>query len=304
MLGLTLAIVVSVAAGVWAHGRHGERAQLVTRRVLDAMLYVALPFITFFVVARTELTAGVGVGLALAYVELALVGLLAWLLARRVFGLGTAPTAAMVVGVVMANTGYLGVPLNRALLGSDELGPAITFDAIVSGPMFYVFGFAIAAALTTSGEPVRERVRTFVTRNPPLLAVLAALAAPDALAPDVMVDIARSAVFGLLPVGFFVLGVTLAAESEKGAFAFPPRLTGPVATVVALRMAVAPALMAGLAAATVAVPDAYLLQAAMPVGINTLIVAHAYDLDLGLASSAVAWSTAIAVVAGLATLAF
>ncbi|WP_353865032.1 hypothetical protein [Svornostia abyssi] len=41
------------------------------------------------------------------------------------------------------------------------------------------------------------------------------------------------------------------------------------------------------------VPDAYHLQAAMPCGINALIVAHVYELDLRLTSSAIAWSTAI-----------
>ncbi|MDQ3678211.1 MAG: hypothetical protein M3401_15680 [Actinomycetota bacterium] len=44
---------------------------------------------------------------------------------------------------------------------------------------------------------------------------------------------------------------------------------------------------------------AYLVQAAMPVGINTLVVAHAYDLDLPLAASALAWTTTIAIAAGL-----
>jgi predicted permease len=34
----------------------------------------------------------------------------------------------------------------------------------------------------------------------------------------------------------------------------------------------------------------------MPCGINTMIVTHAYGLDLRLTASAVAWSTAIAVV--------
>ena len=36
----------------------------------------------------------------------------------------------------------------------------------------------------------------------------------------------------------------------------------------------------------------------MPVGVNTLVVAHAYDLDRGLAAAALAWSTAIALAAG------
>ena len=44
-------------------------------------------------------------------------------------------------------------------------------------------------------------------------------------------------------------------------------------------------------------PDTYLLLAAMPCGINTMIVTHAYGLDLRISAGAVAWSTAIAVVA-------
>ncbi len=74
--------------------------------------------------------------------------------------------------------------------------------------------------------------------------------------------------------------------------------------MLALRLLVAPALMLGLSALIVDVPDAYLVQAAMPSGINTLIVAHVYGLDLRLAAGAIAWTTTVvvtvAVVAGLA----
>jgi predicted permease len=53
------------------------------------------------------------------------------------------------------------------------------------------------------------------------------------------------------------------------------------------------------------VPDAYRLQAAMPSGINALVAAHTYGLNLRLAASAIAWTTIIgvtvAVVAGLVT---
>ena len=52
--------------------------------------------------------------------------------------------------------------------------------------------------------------------------------------------------------------------------------------VLALRLALAPALLAGLAALVVRVPHAYLLQAAMPSGINSLVLGHAYGLDLRL----------------------
>ncbi|MFP5364493.1 MAG: AEC family transporter [Thermoleophilia bacterium] len=296
MLLLALAIAASVAAGIRTQRRDGVRALALSRRLLDALLYGALPFVVFFVVADADLGAGAGVGLLLAYASLAVVGLAAHALATRALRLPTTQAATVVVAAIMGNTAYLGLPLIAALLGSEDLGLAITFDALVSGPMFFVVAFAVAATLTTGGQPAHLRLRTYLVRNPPLIAVTAALVAPDALAPDVLVDVARVALVCLAPVGFFVVGVQLAAEHT----AFPPPLTAPVATIVGLRLLAAPALLLALAAASpVDVPDAYLLQAAMPVGVNTLVVAHAYELDRGLAAAALAWSTALALAAGL-----
>ncbi|MDQ3677147.1 MAG: AEC family transporter [Actinomycetota bacterium] len=296
MLALALAIAAAIAAGAGAERRLGERAEALTRRLLDAILYAALPFIAFFVLARADFAAAAGIGLALAYVAHAVAGLAAWLISVRVLHLSPRATATVIVTTIMANTGFLGAPLVNTLLGHDELGPAITYDVLVSGPMFFFVAFAVAAAFTTRGEPAAARMRTFITRNPPLIAVVAGLIAPDSLAPDVLVDIARAGIIGLAPVGFFIVGVQLAAEARGTTL----RLSPPVAVVIALRMVVAPLLLIGLAALTVDLPDAYLVQAAMPVAINTLVVAHAYDLDRAIAASALAWSTAIAVAGGLA----
>src|SRR5215211_4540036 len=59
----------------------------------------------------------------------------------------------------------------------------------------------------------------------------------------------------------------------------------------------APALLFLLAAPLIDLPGPYLLLAAMPCGINTMIVTHAYGLDLRISAGAVAWTTAIAVAA-------
>jgi malate permease and related proteins len=296
---VALAIVASTAVGVFAERRHGERARAWTHRAIAVLLWVALPFMTFFILARLELDAGVGAGLVLGYAELAAVGLLAYLIGTRLLRLRREQTGALMVVVVLANTGYLGIPLSAALLGSDDLGPAIAFDTVVSGPMFYGVGFAIGAAFgTAAGETAGERLRAFL-RNPPLLAVIAGLVAPDALAPDVLVDAAEVLAIAILPVGFFILGVNLASEAEEGALAFPPPFSRPVAAALGLRLLVAPALMLGLAAALVAVPDAYLVQAAMPSGINSLVIAHAYGLDLKITASALAWTTAVVIIGAL-----
>ena len=44
-------------------------------------------------------------------------------------------------------------------------------------------------------------------------------------------------VFAILPIGFFAVGVTLAAEAEEGAARFPPPLDAPVGAAVALKLA-------------------------------------------------------------------
>jgi predicted permease len=62
---------------------------------------------------------------------------------------------------------------------------------------------------------------------------------------------------------------------------------------------VAPLLLAGVSASAFALPSSYLLQAAMPTGINSLIIGHAYGLDQRLIATVIVWSTIAVVLAGL-----
>jgi hypothetical protein len=299
---VALAILAATTVGVGTERRYGERAVAFSRRLINAMVWGLLPFIAFFIVARLQLGGGVGIGLGLAFVELAVVGGLAYVIGARVLHLARPSVGALILTVILANTGYLGIPLNAALLGHDALAPAIAWDAIVSQIMLYTAGFAVGAAFgTEAGERPRDRARTFLTRNPVMWALIAGLIAPDALAPQALVDVAKAlAAYALLPVGFFLLGVNLMEEREEGVLGFPPPLTPAVGVAILLRMVVAPGLLVALSAVTVHVPDAYIAQAAMASGINSLIVGHLYGLDLRLAASAIAWSTAIAVLAALA----
>jgi predicted permease len=298
---VALAILASTAVGAGAEHRYGPAAQRFARGLIGFMVWALLPFIVFFVVARLHLGGGVGIGLLLGYAELAIVGVLAAQLGTRVLKLPRPSVGALILTVILANTGYLGIPLVAALLGHQALAPAIAWDTVVSQVMLYTAGFAVGAAYgTDAGETPAHRARAFFTRNPVLWALAAGLLVPDALAPDAVVRLARfCAAYGLLPIGFFILGVNLMSEREEGVFGFPPPLTAPVGVALVLRMAVAPALLFALSKLTVAVPDAYLVQAGMASGINSLIVGHLYGLDLRLAASAIAWSTALAVVAAL-----
>jgi predicted permease len=132
-------------------------------------------------------------------------------------------------------------------------------------------------------------------RNPPLAAVVLALVAPDALAPDVLVDASRLLVLAVPVLGFFAIGVTLADEAEEGALKFPPPLTAPIAAAMGLRLVLAPLLLIALAAPLIDLPEAFLLLAAMPAGLHIVALAHAYGLDLPFAAGAIVWTTLAAV---------
>jgi malate permease and related proteins len=298
---VALAILASTLVGVGAERRHGQAAVVFANRMIGVLIWGLQPFITVFIVARLHLGSGVGVGLLLGFAELACVGTLAYIISTRVLKLSRPSTGALILAVIVANTGYLGIPLNAALLGHGALAPAIAWDTIISQIMLYVPGYAVGAAFgTRAGASPAERAKAFLTRNPVIWALILGLAVPDALAPDAVVSVARfCAAYAVLPLGFFMLGVNMMAEREEGSFGFPPPLTPAVGVSLGLRLAVAPALLALLSLLTVDVPDAYFLQAAMASGINSLIVGHLYGLDLRLAAATITWSTTLVVVLAL-----
>lgn len=300
MILLAATIVVSAGAGIAFERRQGERAQNVARLVLAGMLYTLVPFIVFFNIARLEVNLDVGAGIALGWVTLLGVGALAYAIGTHALKLERPSVGALMACAMQVNTGYVGLPLIAALLGSHEIGRAAAYDALVTAPVLFLLVFAVGAAFgSEAGEGWRERMRNFFVRNPPLFAVLAAIVAPDSLAPDSLVDASHVLVYALVPLGFFAVGVILAQEADDGSFAIPPPLTAPVGVAIGLRLLVAPALLFALSLPLIDLPDPYLIQAAMPAGINTLVVGHAYGLDLKICSAAVAWTTGLVVAAGL-----
>jgi malate permease and related proteins len=298
MAAIVATILVATALGVWAEERYGGRAGIAARRGLIFVLYFVLPPVTFFNFARANIDVDAGAGVALAYVALGAVTFTAWFVAARVLRLERPAIGSVMCCALIANTGYLGYPLVAALLGFDALSEAVVYDVLVSAPALLLGAFSVGAAFgKAAGEGVRERTAAFFTRNPPLYAAILAVIAPDSLAPDVLVDASRIAIVAVLPLGFFAVGAALAEEADEGAIAVPPPLDAPVAAAVAIRLVLAPVLLYLIALPLIELPDTYLLLAAMPCGINTMIVTHAYGLDLRISAGAVAWSTAIAVVA-------
>ncbi len=303
---LTAALIVAgTAVGVTAEHRYPTAAVGLARRFLRVLLYVLVPIVIFFNLAKAHISLDNAVGLGLAWVNMALVGTIVWFLAGRVLRLSRPQTGAVMVAALVANTAYLGYPLTVALLGHDHLSTGVLYDVLVSGPVLMLGAFGIGAAFgDKAGEGLGERAKAFLTRNPPLYAAILGFAAPSALAPTSLVDASQVLAVAVLPIGFFAVGATLAEGAEHGELPFPPPFTRPVALAVGARLALAPALLMLLAAPLIDLPSAYRLMSAMPTGLNAMIVSHAYGLDNRTVAESITWSTAIVVAAALISLLF
>lgn len=297
MAAIVAAIVAATTVGMWAEHRFGDRAVGASRRALELVLWLVLPPVTFLNLVNADLDLDAGVGIVAALICLVLLGSAAWFVGARVLHLPRASVGALISSVIVVNTGYLGYAVVAALVGFDQLGEAVAYDVLVSTPALLLGSFAVGAAFGDRvGDSGSDRTLAFFTRNPALVAALLAVVAPASLAPDVLVDISRIVIIAILPIGFFAVGVTLAESAEDGETPFPPPLDRPVATAVALRVIGGPLLLFAVCAPFIDLPDTYLLLAAMPCGLNTMIVGHAYGLDMRIAAGAITWSTALAVV--------
>ena len=297
MIAVVAVTLLAAGAGVAAVRRWGATARSAAEAGLRFNLWVILPIVTFFNVARFEYSDEVGLGIVFAYAGLATSLGFAYVLARPL-GLDGHARGAFLAASIVSNSGFLGLPFCAALLGYDDLPEAIAYDLAVSAPTLLVVGFAIGAYYRHEQHVPEGGMRAFLTRNPALYAAIAGLAVPDSLAPDAAVDASRVLVVLMAPIGFFALGVFAAGAGRKR-FRFPPAATPPVLTVSGLKLCVPFAVVLACSRLVHDVPDAYLVQAAMPTGLNTLLLVSAYRLDREITAGAIVYTTAVVLTWGL-----
>jgi predicted permease len=295
---IALAAAISACAGVIAE-RRWQTARARAQQLLRLMLYVLVPFVSYVSIAHLQVTTSSTVGIALGWLTMCLTALLATWIGRSLLHLADPRLGAFVVCTVVVNTGYLGNPIIATLLGAKALRFGVAWDQLVSSPALFLLGFGIASHYGHGGVPWHRRAQRFITRNPPLWGVIAGLVASPRWAPTPLPAIAHGVVDALLVCGFFAAGVYLSSERQDE---HAPLLEWPdrsVLLAIILRLGVAPVILLGLSATVIGLPAAYIVQSMMPTGLNTLVVGHAYDLDLALIAPVVVWTSLIVVLGAL-----
>lgn len=296
MLWIVLTVIAATSAGATVARRdraRGDRARLV---VMRTMLWALVPFVAYVNIARANLSLDATLSIAIAAAGVATAGTIMWRIARGPLRLPDASVGAAIVASIQPNTAYFGLPLVAALFSHEQVAQAVAYDGLISLPTFVLVAFSVGARFgRTAYAGWRAQLRAALLRNPVLPAVVAGLLVPRSWAPEALVTPSHLAIYALLPLGFFVVGVTLGDEAKDGVLAIPPPLTPPVAVAVVLQMAFVPLVLL-LAGLLIDVPPCFYLLAAMPVGVNSVLAGHATGLDLRLTASAIVWSTGIAIV--------
>jgi malate permease and related proteins len=293
-------VIAATTAGIFLEHTTAFAPQL-ARRCLSLMLYALVPFVAYTSFAHLHLSIDAGVGLALAYLGLGTGGALAYIVGKSRLALSRPSLGALICCVLLVNTAYLGLPMTVAVLGTSRLSQAVAYDQVVSGPMLFTVGFAVGAAFGTRVERASgRRMLAVVTRNPPLLAAIAGLLVPSSFAPHPLVAASHVVVDALLVIGFVTVGISLSTERREDAAPLLERPDRRVGVALVLRFATTTAVLGLASLVGVAIPSAYLLQAAMPSGVNSLIVGHAFGLDQRLIATMIVWSTLAVLVVGVA----
>ena len=256
MLVVILTVVVAVGVGVGIERRSNAAAHRVRHLALQLMLWALVPFVAYVNIARLHLTVDAGLSILVSGATFVACGTLMSVLARGPLALPRPSTGAAIVSTIQANTAYLGLPLCAALFTHAQFTQAVAFDALISLPLF-AFGSYSVGALYGRAPAVGLRSRVRAT-------------------------LLRNPVLPAVIAGLLV-----------------PDAWAPHALVLPSRICVFALLPpAVLAAATLLlhVPAPFFLLAAMPTGVNTVVVAHATGLDLRLIASSIAWTTTLALI--------
>lgn len=182
------------------------------------------------------------------------------------------------------NTGFIGYPLAHLAFGREGLRLAVIYDQVSLVVPAIVVATIIArryGGLPGTATGLRDRgLLREVAVSPPLWTVVALLLARVSVLPDPVDIEALGTVVGHVvgPVGFLLLGLSVPLHG----FSHAPRDVMETGGACLVRVGLAPALVWIVArAASVEVPVALYLIAAMPTAFHALVLSRIHGLDVG-----------------------
>jgi malonate transporter len=296
IVDVVLPIFAIVLAG-YLVGRRGLLGDASSEALNAFVYYVALPVLLFYAMARVKPETIFNMPFLAAYLGGGIVAFaLAYVVSRLMFRHRQAEGALFGMAAVFGNTGYMGIPLT--LIAFGEEGQVLSIVATALQGLIWVPAvlILIEGDLQAEGAPMRRivRVARAVAFNPmiaaPAVGILWSLGGLQLPTPFANFCSVLGAAAG--PCALFALGLFLVDKPVSEGIA-------EVSAMVVFKLAVYPIIVAVIAfgvvdlaprAAAIAV-----VLAALPAGANCFVLAQNYGTFVQRSSSAILFSTALAV---------
>ena len=262
------------------------------------VFYFALPAFLFGLMSSSPIGEVVNAPFVGAYLtaSLALFALTA-LVGIQLFEIGRAEAAVQGLAAVLANTGYMGIPLISAVFGREAAVPIVvglTLDGVLMIPLGIVI---IESSKGRAESLTHTALATFsaLARNPLILSIFAGLAvSTTGFNPPMPLGNFLDLLGGTAgPCALFALGATLAGRSVAGG-------TAEVSYMTFMKLVLHPAALFFTTTVIFSVDPlwatAALLGAALPIAANVFIVARQYNVYVSRTSSAILISTAVSLI--------
>jgi malonate transporter len=262
------------------------------------VFYFALPAFLFGLMSSSPIGEVVNAPFIGAYVTASLtLFALTVLVGLRLFEIGRAEAAVQGLAAVLANTGYMGIPLVSAVFGRESAVPIVvglTLDGVLMIPL----GIVIIESSKGRAEGLSHTALTTFTalaRNPLILSIFAGLAiSTSGLNPPTPLANFLDLLGGTAgPCALFALGATLAGRTVTAG-------TAEVSYMTFMKLVLHPATLFFTTTVIFSVDPlwatAALLGAALPIAANVFIVARQYNVYVARTSSAILVSTAVSMI--------
>lgn len=254
------------------------------------VIYIALPALVLYEIPHLTLDARALLPIVFAWGMMFSSALFIWFFATRA-GWSRSVTGALMLTVPLGNTGFLGIPLIDALLGSDAVPYAILYDQFGTFVALNTLGSFIAAYYSGGSTSWKSLART-IASFPPFIALILAFISLPLHFPDWLSSVLQRISSTLVPVVMVAVGLQWRLRLEREMIA--PLVLGLGATLFLTPMLAWIILhllgISNLAAQVV------VLEAAMPAMISAGVLAVNYQLAPRLASSLVGYSLLLSLV--------
>lgn len=260
----------------------------VPSRLGQFLFWVGVPISIVSFLRQSNLTGEIWIAPAIAYLAILLGAFLAWLgikgqaYFRNI--VHQPPTqASLILAAMFGNTGYLGYPITLAMVGKEYFAWALFYDLLGSFPGTYALGVVLAARFG-GGVQNHWQIAKAILINPALWGFGFGLLFRQVAIPTVAEFCLEKFAWSSVALSLVLIGMRLALLKSW-------RSLPQAGMSLGIKMLIVPLILGSilpLFGITGAIAKVIVLQMAMPPAFATLVIAETFNLDRDLAVTALA----------------